>query len=499
MKTLCRFTALAVLSLSAVALSAPPAAPAAAPAAPKVAEYPLSCNAAAKALVFKGWDAQVNSQPDAARELLKQAVAADPKCVMAKASLSQMTPGAEGVAMFDEVKGQAAGLSEVEKLDLAAQVANRDGDAEKAFALAQKMQALAPNVVWVQLTTSFLAQSVERWADQEAAATKATELNPKSGAGWNLLGYAKVNQKRYDDAVVAFKKYVETSPTEPNAHDSLADALLAADKLDEALAEYEKAIETSGGKFFVSYTGVATVKALRGDWDGARAALAKLKDAATQPSQKIGTSRPLAWTFAAQGKLADALKAADNLEKESAAAKLDGQAAFAAVLRTELLLAGGKHAEALKALTTAEKAKIDALSVGQQRTYRALVLMGLVEANARLGKAADAEKAFTSLEAAAKEMTGPMANDMVTYARGYVAMAKKDAKGAVTAFQACTEAFDLCRLAAADAQDKAGDAAGATAARAALLKANHREPAYWFVHAKVEAAQKVPGKKVAKP
>jgi hypothetical protein len=77
------------------------------------------------------------------------------------------------------------------------------------------------------------------------------------------------------------------------------------------------------------------------------------------------------------------------------------------------------------------------------------------------------------------------------------ALAKKDAKGAAESFKKCSEQFDLCRLALADAQDKASDVAGALETRTALVKANHREPDYWFVHAQVEAKLKVPGKKVA--
>lgn len=503
MKTIRRQTAVAVFCLSSFSLAAPPAATPA-PAAPaKVAaapmtEYPLTCTPAAKALAFKGWDQLTNSRQDEARESFKQAIAADPKCVMARAQLATLTAGAEGKKMFEEVLTQTAGLSEVEKLDIQGMEARRNGDPEKAYALAQKRAALAPKVFIVHMNLAMAAQALEKFAEMAAATKTATELNPKAGPGWNLMGYALLNQKKNDEAVAAFRKYVEVSPSEPNAHDSLADALLTNNQLDEAAAEYQKAIDTSGGKFWISWSGIATVKALKADWEGARAALASMKAGAVEAGDKLGVNTMTAWSWLAQGKLADALKVVDAGEKEAVAAKLDWAIARAPLTRGQLSLAGGKYAEALKLFATAEKASVEALTEGQKKFYRAMVLDGLMEAQAKLGKAADAEKTVATMEEFYKtNLTGPTAADAMAFGRGQLALAKKDAKGAVESFKQCSEQFDYCRLALADAQDKAGDGAGATETRTALLKANHREAGYWFVHAQVEAKLKVPGKKVA--
>ena len=108
--------------------------------------------------------------------------------------------------------------------------------------------------------------------------------------------------------MAAFRKYVEVSPTEPNAHDSLADALLFTNQLDEAAAEYQKAIDTSGGKFWVSWSGIATVRALKGDWEGARAALTTMKTGASEPGDKGSVNTMTAWTWVAQGMVATALR-----------------------------------------------------------------------------------------------------------------------------------------------------------------------------------------------
>ena len=56
-------------------------------------EYPLSCNAKAKPLVFEGWNALSNERPEDAREQLRLALRADPHCVMARATLGLLGEG----------------------------------------------------------------------------------------------------------------------------------------------------------------------------------------------------------------------------------------------------------------------------------------------------------------------------------------------------------------------------------------------------------------------
>ena len=343
----------------------------------------------------------------------------------------------------------------------------------------------------INLAFANYAQDLGKWDEASAAAARATELNPKAGPSWNLLGYARLGAKKNAEAVAAFRKYVENAPNEPNGHDSLADALLANNQLDEAGSEYQKAIDISAGKFWFSWSGLATVKSLKGDWDGARTAIVSLKAGAVQPADKVWTNLNTAWTFVAQGRLPEALKAIDLFEKEAAAAKLANAVVRAYVLRGQLNLAAGKFPEALKAFKRADSLNVEGLNEGQKKLHRALVLSGLQEAEARLGRLEDAEATLATMQEFFKtNLTGPQAVDALANAQGMHALAAKDAKAAVEAFKKCSEPFDFCHLALAEAQDKAGDAAGAAATRAALRKANHRDPMYWVVRAQIEAGLK---------
>jgi tetratricopeptide (TPR) repeat protein len=496
-----RHAVLAIVGSSSLAFAAPPASAAAAPppaAKVAVAEYPLSCAAASKPLFSRAHEALFNAHADEARGLFKQLVAADPGCVMAKLFLGSLTPGAEGRAMVNEALGKTAGLTEVEKLLLQASDAQVKGDGAAALALDQKARDLAPNVYELNLYVASDASGLQRWDVAVAAARRATELNPKGGPGWNILGLAYVNQRALPEAVAALRKYVEVLPAEANAADSLGDALLANDQLDEAAAAYQKALDLSKGQFWMSWHGLATVKALRGDWDGARADLAKGTSAAAAPDEKAALGYWVAASWLAQGKLAEANKALDANEKELAAAKMDFTAALVPIWRGNAQLIAGKPADALKHFAAAEKVKTDSFLPTQRRALASRRLLGVILAQAASGRVAEAEKALPTLEALYKDApTEPEGVDQLALARGAVALEKKDAKAAVASLSTCTAANDLCHLRLAEAQDKAGEGEAATQTRTALLKVNRRDPDYWWVRARAQAAQQTPGKKVA--
>jgi hypothetical protein len=152
----------------------------------KAAEYPLSCNGLSKPIVVKAWDMLFNSRVDEAREELKLAVAADPKCVVARSYLGTLTPGVEGKQLFDDALKEIAGLNEVERLDLQAMEAQRNADPEKAFTLARKMAELAPNVFVVNLALAHYAQDLMKWNEAGDADAAFRMFRNFDGAGANF-------------------------------------------------------------------------------------------------------------------------------------------------------------------------------------------------------------------------------------------------------------------------------------------------------------------------
>ena len=199
-----------------------------------------------------------------------------------------------------------------------------------------------------------------------------------------------------------------------------------------------------------------------------------------------------------QGKAADALKALDAAEKDAVTAKLE-----AAVLRTQLLrahfaLENGKFADALKFFGAAEKSPTATLNEGQKTWLAALRLGGVVEAQARLGKVADAEKSLAQLQELYKATPGDVDGaDFIAYARGAIALQKKDYPAAIEALKKASEPFAMGKLLLAEVQDAAKDSAGATDTLKTLTRTNYRDQLYCWAYATAIAKLKTPGKKVA--
>ncbi len=494
MNTLRRLTAFLACCAAALSLAAPPPLSVSTSDAPTpdiASDYPLSCADIAKPMVFKAWDAMANARVDEARETLQLALVGDPKCVMARASLGAVTPGAEGKRLFDEAVARMSSVGDVEQLDLKVMQAARNGELRKAFTHAQELAELAPDVFMVNLSLAHAALALEEWDEAERAAQRATSLSPANGAGWNLLGYARLRAHRTAQAIESFRKYVEVAPDEPNAHDSLGDALLADNQLDGAAAEYQRAIDGSAGKFWLAWSGLASVKALQGDWVSARAAIEGEKAAAIEPLDKLRADTMMAWSWAAQGQLPAAMKVLEAARREAVAAKVDSATARTTLIRAQLNLASGKYAAAVKDFGAADQMQVNQLSTGQRKRYRGQVLAGLAAAQARLNKLPDAARTLARLdEFAQASLSGPFAVDTTSYARGVLALAQGDARAAVQALSKCSEPASFCQLALAEAQEEAGETAAAASTRDELRKANFRDPEYWFVRARLEAKMK---------
>jgi tetratricopeptide (TPR) repeat protein len=289
-----------------------------------------------------------------------------------------------------------------------------------------------------------------------------------------------------DKAVEAFRKYASLMPNEPNPQDSLAEALLAAGRYDEAEAAFRKALELSP-KFWPAWEGVASTKFLRGDWKGGREALAKAKAAATRPADKLSADELLAWSHAAEGNVAEAIKTFEAVETAAAAQKVDGFRVFGPLERATILSDTGKPADALaiatKTLDNPENAKLNG---AMQNNLRRLALAVRIDAESRLSKAAEAKSTLALIEAEGKKSpTNAELQSLVHYAQGSEAMARGDATAAAQHFAQCNETDFYCRMQLVKAHEKAGNAPAASAERSRILAANRREGDYLYVRSKL--------------
>ena len=476
MKTLVRFVALCAVFASGSALPNP----AVLTSQPEAA--PLSCLPAAKPFFAEAWESIANVHTDEARDLFSQTVAVDPSCALAWAYLGSLTPGPNGRRMVDDAVVSSAAASEPERLHVLALAAQHRGDDEKALTLLRQARDLVPNSYRLNFAVAQRAAVMRLFSDAAGAAIRATEISPERGAAWNVLGYAYVGMKQHPQAVEAFRRYAEAAPLEPNAHDSLGDALLANNQLEPARAAYQRALDSSGGSFWASNDGVATVCAIQRDWFCARAAIEKARHAAPLQDDQLRLMEWTAWSYLSDNQPAEAYRALADLAHDAKRANLELRLAEAEVLKGKFLITEGRHKEALATFTALGKQKLPTLNEGQRLTVNARRLHGVVEAQARLNNLGAAERALgelrTLFDFRPRDVQGM---DAVAHSRGLIALQKKDPALAISAFMQCSEAYDACKLNLAEAQLAAGDAPAAARTRAEVRLANHRDPEYWWV------------------
>jgi Flp pilus assembly protein TadD len=486
--------ALALVTLAALAAcqDEPPPSPQPPPATalpsavapPAGAQVPVTTSSKeALAAFLKGRDDADNTREADAIARFQEATRLDPKLAVGWAYLGYYEQGAAGEKSMQQALSLEQGLPEAERLLIDELVALRAGDNEKARVLAERVAQLSPFDWHAQLDLGTRLLTERKWTEAEQAFGKAAAFGPAAAVVYNQLGYLYLEQRRFEPAVTEFKKYAELRPNEPNTYDSIGEGLMATGKLDEAEKSFLKA---AGMKFSYAWNGVAETRFLRGDWAGGMDALAKSRELATLPADKLEVDESAVWALLAQNKTDDALARVDAMEKEAKDQKLDEHYAAAPAYRAAVLLDQGKAKEAADELGKASQ-RLDKAS-GARRTMvpvQRLVLVLRAVAEARLGKAPEADKTVAELLALAKG--APAQTDyesLVAFGRGAAALAKGDRKEAIARFKECSAEDLVCRRELVLVQQLAGDkSVGDTTAE--MLKINLRDPMYVYVRSRI--------------
>ena len=422
-----------------------------------------------------------------ASQELTEALKLDPDFALAHDYHGQTTPGPEGLKEMETAADVAKNLPEGERSLIEGDLAVRRGENAAAQRSFTRLIEVAPAYWRGHFALGSVLLNQEKYADAVQALKKATELNADAGAAQNQLGYAALRQADTDGAIAAFTQYARVLPQEPNAQDSLGEALTAAGRFKDAEAAFQKALALSP-QFWNAHEGIAYARFYAGDWKGGREALAKAKAAATRRSDKLSVDDEMAAVAMAQRNTAEALKILDAEEKTEGAQL--SEVAFVPVRRAQLLIIAGRAADALAPIAVALKT-VDSgqLPPAFTRNLRREALKARVMAEAQMGNKAAAEKTSTELEqAAATRVEDVAAQTAMHFGKGQLAMASGDAATARTHFDQCSVQDQTCKWQGVVAAEKAGDKAGAAAARDRLLKAYLRDPAHLVVR-----SQLVPG------
>ncbi len=460
---------------TAMPAPAPPAAP------PARAEVPITSKYPEAIAAFKqGRDLNDQLRFAEAIEFFNKAIQLDPDFALAHAHLGMLTPGVEGETMLRKASTLAAALPEAEKTYIEAALLQRQGEDARSAQLLARVGELAPGEWRVFYALGLRATNGRKFDEAIARYKQAAEANPESAVVHNGLAYAYAAQRRYDDAVAAAKKQTELLPNEPNPQDTLGEILLMAGRFPESEAAYLKAIDLSP-KFAVAWEGVALARFYRADWSGGYAALAKGKQAAALPEDRVLFDFDQAWAKLGEGKPAEAMKLLDTLDQSADIKQLPQAWVEVAEARAAMSYAQGKYADAGKQLAQmqerADKSKLP--GVGQKAMKRRNLVLTLA-VQSKQGKGKDADKTLAAIAEASKDAP-PQFGSALVMARGLQKWATGDLKGAITELSGCWEDDFVCHWELAMAQEKAGDKAGAEATRKQIGSKHYRDPAFlWF-------------------
>jgi tetratricopeptide (TPR) repeat protein len=413
-----------------------------------------------------------------------QALKLDADFASARAMHGVVTPGADGVKELEQAATLASSLPEPERVYIDALLVGREGDVAKNTQTWTRVTELAPDDWHAHEGLGMALFFQMKDADAAAEFQKATSLSPQAGAAYNMLGYSYLRQGKANQAIDAFKRYVSAMPNEPNPQDSLAEALMAGGQLTEAEAGFRKAAEISP-QFWQAWEGAAYAKFFAGDWAGGREALVKSREAAPRPADRIASDEMSAWASLAERKIPEALKKLDAAEKSA-----DAQPPNIATInldRAVVLLDAARYRDAVAAisgaLNLADNGKLPPFAT--RVTHRLGLAMRAV-AEGKMGDAPAAQKTVAALEQeSSAKPEDALLQSSLHLARGMLAMAQSDAAGAKAHFAQCLNTDVYCRWQEVIAAEKAGDRAGADAAKTELLRVYRRDPVYLYVRSRL--------------
>jgi tetratricopeptide (TPR) repeat protein len=144
-------------------------------------------------------------------------------------------------------------------------VLGRNGEAARVLESALQREPHNRDVRWL------LAASLLSGGDLEAGAKHAETLAgqyPDSGEAQLLLGKARCQQLRMDEAMECGRRAVVLAPGKGAAHEFVAGLLVVAGRCEEAIAAYRQALAVAPTDAGTHY-GLGQALALRGKWDEA--------------------------------------------------------------------------------------------------------------------------------------------------------------------------------------------------------------------------------------
>jgi tetratricopeptide (TPR) repeat protein len=313
-------------------------------------KVPITCaSGEARSAYLTGRELQENLRPTDARQHFRQAAEIDPEFTLAHLALANSAPtNAEFFEALERASQVSADASAGERLMVDANLAGVNGEPELQHQLLQELIAAYPEDERARQLAGnfyfFTRQEYDRAVEQYR---RATEINPDFAPAYNLLGYGLRFMDDYAGAEAAFKRYIELIPDEPNPYDSYAELLMKMGRFDESIEQYQRALEQDPN-FIASYVGIANNQILLGEYDQARATLARLEAQARTDGERRQACTWASRTYVHEGDPERALAEVQRRYDVAAATDDFGAMSADANLMGDILLHFGRPDEAVQ-------------------------------------------------------------------------------------------------------------------------------------------------------
>ncbi len=231
-----------------------------------------SHNPEAYRLYVEGIEAMRNLRRADAAAHLTRAVQLDPGFAAAHFRLEAIARmGGDLVAAErhrQQVRAHIGRLPERQQVLLRAYDARRKGDTPTAIQLLEGALGRYPDEEDAYVFLTDIHKEMGNLEKASATVERGITALPTSGPLHNQVGYVRLAEARYPEAIREFETYVRLRPHEPNPLDSLAEAYLVAGQPEQAADRYRRALDLNP-EFTSAHLGRAWAFAMLGRYDDA--------------------------------------------------------------------------------------------------------------------------------------------------------------------------------------------------------------------------------------
>ncbi|MCC6341136.1 MAG: hypothetical protein IT166_02995 [Bryobacterales bacterium] len=296
--------------------------------------------------------ALLEPEPGAKRDLLAQALKADPRYAPAAALLAQMTNAAgdpqSAAAILETARSGRAGTRAWADLTRELGAVRRDPNL-----ILEGLEASArfsPADAGVTRALGEFQVLHHRYPDAVRWFSKTVDLEPGEGAFWNLLAYAQAYARDFAGARASAERYRNLAPSDPNAWDTTGEMEWYAGNFAAAEKAFLEAQQKQplflGG---LEFSKAAFARFLAGDLSGADRTFHRYLETRRALKDPLTPLREAHWWFLTA-------RRAKAIERLSALSGAGGDAgARAGALQALCLIEEGKASIALPVAESAEK------------------------------------------------------------------------------------------------------------------------------------------------